>query len=404
LTSALNRATAALKARAARGSSAGPRDDSAIEEGLVAYAELVDQFNSWGDAITLSQFGWAAGAFGVCLVTGPETCAVAIALLVAAEPYYEAATLLDVAGILTVELGPNALSGLTTIPANSVQIQQGTTQTLAVQGHFVSKLSTSLALSATAGQVVSDWITGAIPFGPVLDPILSPVIGSIANGMIGLGLANLVPETGPASQDVSLTVNSVQSCSSGSSPSPGVSFFVDQNLSTISGLQVMSSPQECDFVAYSNQGGNTGVLWAGESAPATALDIQVVPNTATCAQFPTQLIAFTKVYGVTAAIADGDRLVVGDPASPFWSTVWPDLSTPLFTNEQYCGAVTLAPACAATAYVPTQAERVGDFSAFASVLAAPGIGPFPGGIIPQSMLGPGGAWAWRVSSVQGCGQ
>jgi uncharacterized protein (TIGR03437 family) len=406
---------AKLKAHGARRPGLEPRDDFAIEQQLMSSKQLVNQLNNLAIAITDSQLGWAAAAFGACLFIGPEACLPEVGILVAAEPFYDAATLLDLAGVMSVELGPNSLSTLSTNPANNVQVPLWADRPFAVEGHFVAEFDVSLGIGTIAGMILSDWITKAIPFGPTLmpvfEPILSPVIGSMASGMITLGLAGLVPVTGPASQDVSLSSNTVDSdCIDGSTPPPGAAFFLDPNYSYIAGFQGMAAPQECNFIADNN------ILWSHSTAPATALEVQVVSSAPpTCASFPTQVVPFTSVYGVTAPIADGDLLVVADPASTDIYAIpggpgavgFGDLPLPQFANERYCSPVVLAPGCAATAYVPTAAERSGNFSPFAAALMSitlPNGITLPGGQIPASLTGPGGIGGWRVASVQGCVQ
>jgi hypothetical protein len=75
-----------------------------------------------------------------------------------------------------------------------------------------------------------------------------------------------------------------------------------------------------------------------------------------------------------------------------------NIPQPATPNQQFCGLVNLAPGLFAQAYVPTAAERAGDFSAFGGPLIDPTTGqPFPGSIIPLSRLPD--PFAWRVSSV-----
>ncbi|PWU08650.1 MAG: hypothetical protein C5B51_07505 [Terriglobia bacterium] len=68
-------------------------------------------------------------------------------------------------------------------------------------------------------------------------------------------------------------------------------------------------------------------------------------------------------------------------------------------NEKFCTVVRLAPDFMAWAYVPTAAERTGDFSATpaAAQLLDPLTGlPFPGGIIPLTRIPD--PYAWRIAS------
>jgi hypothetical protein len=71
------------------------------------------------------------------------------------------------------------------------------------------------------------------------------------------------------------------------------------------------------------------------------------------------------------------------------------LPLPAGPNREFCGAVNLGGGYNLTAYVPTAAERAGDLNAFGGVLINPIINlPFPGKIIPLSLLGQ--VYAWRI--------
>jgi hypothetical protein len=121
------------------------------------------------------------------------------------------------------------------------------------------------------------------------------------------------------------------------------------------------------------------------------------PPGPTCAQFPANFVPFTSVNYVSARNAAGDRLLVGSLIQQDASNIQAILNLPLpeFTNEQYCGTVTLASGYSLTAYVPTAAERTGDFHDFAGVFIDPvSDTPFPGGFLPQSRIG--SIFAWRV--------
>ncbi len=109
---------------------------------------------------------------------------------------------------------------------------------------------------------------------------------------------------------------------------------------------------------------------------------------------------FSSVYYTTPPNAAGDTLVVGTP-SPLDPTIPQLLDTippPNETNQQICGGLQLAPGVQANGYVPTAAERNGDFSPFAATFHDPSPGnPFPidGGVIPPQRFGD--TFAWRVS-------
>ena len=114
-----------------------------------------------------------------------------------------------------------------------------------------------------------------------------------------------------------------------------------------------------------------------------------------CAQFPAGVVPFTAVNYISNPNADGDRLVVGTmPISTLQQ-----IPLPSFANQRFCGTVEIAAGITVDAYVPTPAERQGDFSAFSPVFLDPASGaPFTGGIIPANRLG--GVFAWRVVSVR----
>ena len=75
-----------------------------------------------------------------------------------------------------------------------------------------------------------------------------------------------------------------------------------------------------------------------------------------------------------------------------------EIPFPTAVNQQFCGLVIIAPGILAKVYVPTAAERVGDFSQVGVPLLDPMTGnPFPGSIIPLSRMPD--PFALRVSSV-----
>ncbi len=119
----------------------------------------------------------------------------------------------------------------------------------------------------------------------------------------------------------------------------------------------------------------------------------------TCANFPANFVPFASVAYVTTANSAGDHLVVGPLAGGVNSLG--NVSLPASTNQTYCDAqVQLAPQqFYPNVYVPTQAERNGNFSAFAGLLVDPANNqPYSGGIIPPNQLG--AVFAWRIGAVQ----
>ena len=117
---------------------------------------------------------------------------------------------------------------------------------------------------------------------------------------------------------------------------------------------------------------------------------------ASCVSFPTQF-TFASVYSVTTPNSLGDMLVVGRMTISTFHLLQ-EIPFPSAVNQQFCGSVLIAPGMLAQVYVPTAAERVGDFSYFGGPLFDPSTGnPFPGNIIPLSRLPD--PFALRVSSV-----
>ena len=122
--------------------------------------------------------------------------------------------------------------------------------------------------------------------------------------------------------------------------------------------------------------------------------------------FPCILAATFSTYIGHPALAQssgaltGDRLLVGTMDTGVFKQIQ-SLPLPSSPNRKFCGLVQLAPGLFSEAYVPTAAERAGDFSAFAGLLLDPhaNFSPFPGGIIPASRIP--NPWAWRISSGSG---
>jgi hypothetical protein len=118
-----------------------------------------------------------------------------------------------------------------------------------------------------------------------------------------------------------------------------------------------------------------------------------------CAAYPDNYIPFSRVYYTTDANTAGDRLVVGELAGDAkgLQALQQQIPLPSAPNQQFCEQAQLAPGLYANAYVPTAAERQGDFSAFAGLLVDPVTKlPYKGGIISTRVLGK--VFAWRISS------
>ncbi len=118
-----------------------------------------------------------------------------------------------------------------------------------------------------------------------------------------------------------------------------------------------------------------------------------------CVNFPANYVPFSSISYVTAPDAAGDRLVVGPLAGGF-NAFGNAIQNPATSiNQEYCDAqVQLAPQQSyPNVYVPTTAEREGDFSAFAGLLVNPATNqPYKNGVIPASQLG-NPYYAWRIA-------
>jgi uncharacterized protein (TIGR03437 family) len=118
-----------------------------------------------------------------------------------------------------------------------------------------------------------------------------------------------------------------------------------------------------------------------------------------CVNFPANYVPFSSISYVTAKNAAGDRLVVG-PLAGGLNAFGNAIQNPAASiNQEFCNAqVQLAPQQSyPNVYVPTAAERAGNFSAFAGLLVNPATNqPYQNGIIPVSQLG-NPYYAWRIA-------
>jgi len=114
---------------------------------------------------------------------------------------------------------------------------------------------------------------------------------------------------------------------------------------------------------------------------------------APCATFPANFVPFSSVFYISAPDrVTGDRLLVGNvstPGSNFLANyvIHSNLPLPAAVNREYCGLVTLTPRYSYVAYVPTQAEKEGDSSAFNGSFIDPFTNlPFPNNLESPSEL------------------
>ncbi len=114
--------------------------------------------------------------------------------------------------------------------------------------------------------------------------------------------------------------------------------------------------------------------------------------------FPAGLIPFNSIANETAKDSNGNKLVLGYTNV----ALLPALATlpyPTSPNELFSGSVELAPGLIfPDVFVPTPAQRAGDFSAFSQPLIDPTTNTaFPRNLIPSSRLfGNNGLFAFEV--------
>jgi hypothetical protein len=134
------------------------------------------------------------------------------------------------------------------------------------------------------------------------------------------------------------------------------------------------------------------------AASTSNLVTEIVGTPPACVAFPSGFVPFTSIANVSQPNSGGDLAVVGSMTSANYST-YQALPLPAGPNQQFCGTVFLAAGTPVAAYVPTAAERTGNFSAFTGLLLdtdASG-SPFPGGVIPNSRIP--GTFAWRIAAL-----
>jgi hypothetical protein len=120
--------------------------------------------------------------------------------------------------------------------------------------------------------------------------------------------------------------------------------------------------------------------------------------------FPSGYVPFSSIYYISGPDTAGDLLVVGSMTmTNFLGLNLVPLPNNTSGNQLFCNPITLAPGMVANAYVPTAVERIGDFSAFRSILFDPACTEgcpiyFPDGTIPPSSIP--SVFAWRIPAKQ----
>ncbi len=134
-------------------------------------------------------------------------------------------------------------------------------------------------------------------------------------------------------------------------------------------------------------GGGSGPTGPAAETPA--------PKVSSCQAFPASFVPFARVHATVNATTGSDRMVLGEMVPGALGFVRAELPMPRSADEQYCDPVPLGPGVTVNAFVPTAAEREGDYSAFSGVIPDPVSNvPFPNNVIPANRLG--GLFAWHV--------
>jgi hypothetical protein len=172
---------------------------------------------------------------------------------------------------------------------------------------------------------------------------------------------------------------------------------------TFTGLRISTGGAGYTLTAFAPDSAGGSVDSAAFSIAAPCFDAAGLPIVST--------VYYDLVYYVSAPNAAGDRLMVGR-MPPGWPTlISTTVPLPNALNQRFCTSLPVAPGYVSDVYVPTPAERSGNFSPFNGVLLDPatavppgppylGMSPFPGGIIPFARLAD--PLPWRIGSATPC--
>lgn len=115
---------------------------------------------------------------------------------------------------------------------------------------------------------------------------------------------------------------------------------------------------------------------------------QCMPNS----NLPAGYVAFASISYVTSPDSAGDSFVIGTLTSTP-AALYSGVPLPNSANQQFCNTVSMVPSAMYFAYVPTAAERGGNFTAYAPLPGNfPAFAGVPPGMIPPTST----IWAWRV--------
>jgi hypothetical protein len=132
-----------------------------------------------------------------------------------------------------------------------------------------------------------------------------------------------------------------------------------------------------------------------------------------CLPPPRGAVRFDVLEYVTNPNLEGIRLLAGQRSSERVAQTWTairNLPLPAFPNQRFCGGMEVAPGVRAEVFVPTAAERNGDYSqtdltlwdwATRTVLpdGSETMYPFPGNMVPVSRQDATFIFAWRLAEL-----
>lgn len=124
----------------------------------------------------------------------------------------------------------------------------------------------------------------------------------------------------------------------------------------------------------------------------STLRAQCMPNANIQSGFSSVFPSGISSFGIVGPNANGDYLVVGNTTVPEIQSTLNRLPLPNegVVNQQFCDMISVAPGAPYFSYVPTAAERAGNFTAFATQLAG-----VPGVTNGQFSI-EGSFWGWRI--------
>ena len=133
------------------------------------------------------------------------------------------------------------------------------------------------------------------------------------------------------------------------------------------------------------------LCWSGTATQAAAQQ---------CAVFPSGYVPFTQVYTTQFYPVNPGFIAVGAMTSASYSEMLSSVPLPSSQGQTFCFPIQLAPNDWVIAYVPTAAERLGDFSYFLSVQPSTQLyDPLNGNLLLNNQFPPdSGFFFWHVAA------